>query len=196
MQEIDSATAPTKINADNAAMWPTLAERLEKFSEAYLLSTDDSLGKITVLVVDGENWRIMEDDWADDNGFREIVIKKEGVAAIGKLTNQVVKSNETAGRPPVYTVEHEGNDIFMRHIYGGETIRGLARDLNMSPSTVQKLLNETKLRMAEKFFNGEMPLLKDSPYWQKNIALLRWAVKRMRGKKRQECEKFVNNALK
>ena len=138
----------------------------------------------------------MEDVWADDNGFREFLLTKDGVNSIRDIVWHTTKERDTAGRPPVYSVEREGHDILVRHVYGGETIRHLAADMNMSPSTVQKLLNEAKMRMAEQFFDGEMPLLKDSPYWQQNIALMRWAVKRMKGKHRQDCEKFVNNAVR
>ena len=182
--------------ASIAPMWSTTAERLTEADEAYLLDTDDAAGKITVLALVGDTWRIFEDRWDAPTAFHETIISAAGVKVIAELARQKFAVREPVGRPPLYSVDNEGNDIFMRQVYGGETIRGIAKDKRMSPSTVQKLLNEAKMQTAQKLFSGELPLLKDSPYWTKNIALLRWAVKRMHGKERADYEKFVNAAVK
>ena len=190
-------TAITPIDAAGIApMWPVLAQHLTNADASYLLSTDDAAGKITVLAIFDKSWHIMEDMWDDPQGFKELIIGEDGAAAIAELVRQKFSGHDTVGRPPIYSVNNEGNDIFMRQFYGGETIRGIAREKRMSPSTVQKLLNEAKMQTAQKLFSGELPLLKDSPYWQKNIALLRWAVKRLHGKERAAYEKFVNTAAR
>lgn len=197
MMKNDDKALLTQIDvASIAPMWPVLAEHLSATDEAYLLSTDDAAGKITVLAVKNNAWHIMEDMWDAPQGFRETIIDSNGVATISELVRQKSSGHDTVGRPPLYSVDNEGNEIFMRQVYGGDTIRAIAREKQMSPSTVQKLLNEAKMQTAQKLFSGELPLLKDSPYWQKNIALLRWAVKRLHGKERAAYEKFVNNALR
>ena len=182
--------------ASIAAMWPNMAARLTETDEAYLLGTDDAAGKITVLAISGQSWLIIEDMWDNPDGFRETPISSDGVTIIAEIVREKFSGRDTVGRPPIYTIDNEGNDIFMRQVYGGETIRAIAKEKHMSPSTVQKLLNEAKMQTAKKFFSGELPLLKDSPYWTKNIALLRWAIKRMHGKERAIYEKFVNNMLR
>ena len=187
-----------QVTAENIEpMWPRAAAAIAPLEETYLLATDDTTGQITLLGQKGGLWTLIEDTWDEDGAVKSIALTGEGTANLAQIAlAKFAEHKETAGRPKLYTTDNEGRDIFIRHTYEGKTIRALAAELNMSPSTVQKLLNETKMKTAEQIFAGELPLNRESPYWQKNIALLRWAVKRMSGAKRQTCERFVEQELK
>ena len=65
----------------------------------------------------------------------------------------------------------------------------------MGPATVQKLLNRVRFKVADRFVNGELPLTPDAPNYEKNLGVLRWAIKNSSGEKREKYADFLKAAL-
>ena len=74
--------------ASIAPMWSTTAEHLTDADEAYLLDTDDAAGKITVLALTDDAWRIFEDRWDDPTAFHETIISAAGVKIISEVARR------------------------------------------------------------------------------------------------------------
>ena len=61
----------------------------------------------------------------------------------------------------------------------------------MSPTTVQKLLNKSRLQAADNFLSGTWTISKDSLNWEKNLKVLEWAIQHSSGVKRQQYEQLL-----
>ncbi len=166
---------------------------------AYLLSSEILSAlpgdeRLTVLIKSGNSIGIIEDIPANpeegtEEKYRTIVLDDIATATLAELISSPKKNRkESTGRPPKYSLAQEGTDIFIQHVYEGQSIKSIAEEHHMSPTTVQKLLNRSRLQAADNFVNGIWPLSKDSINWEKNLKLLQWAIQHSTGIKRQQYE--------
>ena len=169
---------------------------------AYILSSEILSAlpgdeRLTVLIKSGNSIGIIEDIPANpeegtEEKYRTIVLDDIATATLAELISPPKKNRkESTGRPPKYSLEQEGTDIFIQHVYEGQSIKSIAEEHHMSPTTVQKLLNRSRLQAADNFVNGIWPLSKDSINWEKNLKLLQWAIQHSTGIKRQQYETLL-----
>ena len=194
-------------NDINAETRPKLAEMLSiAEGSAYLLSTEILSAvpgdeRLVVLIISGETWGLIEDIPASPDGdtpedYRTIILDEIAVETMRALIAPPVKKRkESTGRPPKYSIDQEGTDIFIQHVYEGQSIKSIAREHHMSPTTVQKLLNKTRLQAADNFLNGTWALSKESLNWEKNLKILEWAIDHSNGVKRQQYEQLMLKLL-
>lgn len=186
----------------NAETRPKLADMLSIVEgSAYLLSTEILSAtpgdeRLVVLVMGGGSWGIIEDLPASPDGsapeqYRTIVLDEIAVGALRSLIAPPAKTRkESTGRPPKYSLEDEGAEIFIQHVYEGQSIKSIARERHMSPTTVQKLLNKTRIQAADNFLSGTWTISRDSLNWEKNLKILQWAIDHSSGSKRQQYEQL------
>ena len=179
---------------------PRLAEMLDiAAGAAYLLSdegqsTRASDERMTVLIVSAGTWGLITDTPADlerGEDYQITVLTEEArrnLRALLAIPERVRK--ESTGRPKKYTALREGMDIFLAHVYEGQSIKSIANERNMSPTTVQKLLNEARLLAADKFVSGEWSADPTSENFQKNLAVLAWAAAHSTGEKHAAYERL------
>ena len=192
----------------NGESRPKLADMLSiAEGSAYLLSTEILSAtpgdeRLVVLIMGGGSWGLIEDIPASPDGsvpeqYRAIILDEIAAEAMRSLIAPPVKKRkESTGRPPKYSLDQEGADIFIQHIYEGQSIKSIAREHHMSPTTVQKLLNKTRLRAADNFLKGTWTISKDSLNWEKNLKILEWAIQHSSGVKRQQYEQLLFDLMK
>ena len=190
-----------KLELDNAEMMARkrLARRMVDFETMYVLQRDDRKGYLLLLALEAEQWRILESVSLDHSKgrmeeLREMPIGKEGIEAI-RMALKHWSAEKPPGRPAKYDADREGQEIFVYHVYGGKTIRAIAKEFRMGPATVQKLLNRVRFKVADRFVSGELPLTPDAPNYEQNIGVLRWAVRNSQGEARARYADFVKSAL-
>ena len=71
----------------------------------------------------------------------------------------------------------------------------IAKEMQMGPATVQKLLNRVRFKVADRFVKGELPLTSDAPNYEQNLGVLRWAAKNSKGKARAQYADFLKSLL-
>lgn len=81
-------------------------------------------------------------------------------------------------------------EIFLAHVYEGQSIKRIALERDMSPTTVQKLLNEARLIAADNLVQGVWSASPDSANYQKNLDVLAWAAQHTTGEKKAACEQL------
>ena len=183
---------------------PRLAAMLEIFpGNAWLLSEenisdDPTQTRMLILIADGENVGLIDDTAADselrsEESYHMTNLNEQALASVSALLAipQARVRKESTGRPPKYSAEREGASIFIQHVYEGMSIKKLANEYDMSPTTVQKLLNQARLTAARKLLSGEWQLSKDSPNYQKNLEVMRWAVEHTKGEEQQNLKMFL-----
>ncbi|MBQ9376706.1 MAG: hypothetical protein IJU05_02740 [Schwartzia sp.] len=190
-----------KLKLDAAEMMARkrLARRIAEFETIYVLHRDDRKGYLLLLALEEEQWRILESVSLDHDTnrmeeFHEMPIDKDGIEAI-RLALKHWSADKTPGRPAKYDPNREGQEIFVYHVYGGKPIRDIAKEFRMGPATVQKLLNQVRFQVADRFVSGELPLTPDMPNYDKNVAVLQWAVRNSKGEKKARYAEFLKNAL-
>ncbi len=176
-----------------------LARRIVDFDTIYVLNRDDRKGSLVLLAMEEDRWRIMESISLDHaknrmEELREMPVEKEGIEAI-RLALKHWSAEKPPGRPAKYDPDREGQEIFVYHVYGGKPIRAIAKEFHMGPATVQKLLNRVRFQVADRFVNGELPLTPDTPNYEKNVGVLRWAIKNSEGETRAKYADFLKSAL-
>ena len=176
-----------------------LMRRIVDFETTYVLHRDDRKEYLAVLAFEADSWRIIESTAANPSQgkaeeFHEIPIGKEGIDAI-RMALRHWTADKAPGRPQKYDPDREGQEIFVYHAYGGKSIRAIAKEFHMGPATVQKLLNHVRFKVADQFVSGELPLTPDTPNYEKNIAVLRWAVRKSEGEKRAKYADFLKSVL-
>ena len=190
-----------KLEMDNAEMLARkrLARRIVDFETIYVLHRDDRKGYLLLLALEEEQWRILESVSLDHSKGRmeelhEMPVDKEGIEAI-RMALKHWSAEKPPGRPAKYDPDREGQEIFVYHVYGGKPIRAIARDFHMGPATVQKLLNRVRFKVADRFVSGELPLTPDAPNYEKNLGVLRWAIKNSDGELRAKYTDFLKATL-
>lgn len=186
---------------------PKLADMLAiAEGSAYLLSTEILSAipgdeRLVVLIMGSGTWGLIEDIPASPDGktpeeYHATILDEIAVETMRSLIAPPVrKRKESTGRPPKYSIDQEGADIFIQHIYEGQSIKSIAKEHGMSPTTVQKLLNKTRLQAADNFLNGTWALSKESLNWEKNLKILEWAIDHTTGVKRQQYEQLMLKLL-
>ncbi|MBR1553256.1 MAG: hypothetical protein IJ631_04505 [Schwartzia sp.] len=190
-----------KLELDSAEMMvrKRLARRIVDFETIYVLHRDDRKGYLLLLALEESQWRIMESVSLDHSKgrmeeLREMTIDKAGIEAI-RMALKHWSADKQPGRPSKYDPDREGQEIFVYHVYGGKTIRAIAKEFHMGPATVQKLLNRVRFKVADQFADGELPLSPDAPNYEKNLGVLRWAVKNSKGEARARYTECLKKAL-
>ncbi len=190
-----------KLELDNTEMMARkrLVRRMVDFETVYVLSRDDRKGYLLLLAMDEDQWRILESISLDHAKNRmeelhEMPIDKAGIDVI-RMALKHWSSEKPPGRPAKYDPDREGQEIFVYHVYGGKTIRAIAKEFGMGPATVQKLLNRVRFKVADQFVNGELPLTPESSNYEQNIGVLRWAIKNSQGEARAKYAEFVKSTI-
>lgn len=192
-------TTKLGLSSVQMAMRKRLMRRIVDFETTYVLHRDDRKGYLAVLAFDAESWRILDSTAADPSlgrgeELREIPIGKEGIEAI-QMALRHWTADKAPGRPAKYDPDREGQEIFVYHAYGGKSIRAIAKEFHMGPATVQKLLNHVRFKVADRFVSGELPLTPDTPNYEKNLAVLRWAMRKSQGEARARYADFLKSTL-
>jgi transposase len=184
---------------------PRLAEMLEiADGQSYLLSSEGTETaaedeRMTVLIVTEGMWGIVTDTPAQPekkveeayhitvltNEARDrlrMLLKSEGeeredeaAAATEAEIEQEENARRSPGRPQKYTVEKDGAEIFFSFVYDGMSIQDIAKERKMSPTTVQKLLNESRVAAADKLVSGEYAFLRGAADYEEKREVLIWA---------------------
>ncbi len=190
-----------KLELDSVEMMARkrLARRIVDFETIYVLHRDDRKGYLLLLALEEEQWRILESISLDHSKDRmeelhEMPIDKDGIEAI-RMALKHWSAEKPPGRPAKYDSDREGQEIFVYHVYGGKTIRAIAKDMQMGPATVQKLLNRVRFKVADRFVEGELPLEPGAPNYEQNLGVLRWAAKNSKGEDRTRYTDFLKSAL-
>ena len=179
---------------------PRLAEMLDiAAGSAYLLSAEGqttraSDERMTVLIVSSSTWGLITDTPADlerGENYQITVLTAEARENLRTLLGiQQKVRKESTGRPKKYTVERDGMDIFLAHVYEGQSIKSIALERDMSPTTVQKLLNEARFLAADNLVSGTWSATPGTPSYQKNLAVLAWAAEHATGEKKAAYEQL------
>ena len=170
---------------------PRLAEMLTiAEGSAYLLSSEGAEGdeRLTVLIVSAGTWGLIVDAPADlekGEDYQIMILTAEARKNLRMLFGIPEKvRKESTGRPKKYSVEKDGMEIFLAHVYEGQSIKRIALERDMSPTTVQKLLNEARLIAADNLVKGVWAASPDSESYQKNLDVLAWAARHSTGEKK------------
>lgn len=144
-----------------------------------LLSDEPGHSRLLLLVDTGGQYALIEDAAASpghgmEENYRLLNLPEE---ALGSLAGLLLppRRKESTGRPPKYTLAREGEEIFRQHTYEGVSIKKLAKAYQMSPTTVQKLLNQARLEAARKIRSGAWELKEGDEHYEQNLAILKWA---------------------
>ena len=176
---------------------PRLAEMLAiAKGSAYLLSSEGEDGdeRLTVLIVSAGTWGLITDAPADLERGEDYQIMtltegaRKSLRTLLGIPEKVRK--ESTGRPKKYSVEKDGMEIFLAHVYEGQSIKRIALERDMSPTTVQKLLNDARIIAADNLVKGVWSASPDSANYQKNLDVLAWAAQHTTGEKKAACEQL------
>ena len=149
-----------------------------------------------MLIVSAGTWGLITDAPADLERGEDYQIMtltegaRKSLRTLLGIPEKVRK--ESTGRPKKYSVEKDGMEIFLAHVYEGQSIKRIALERDMSPTTVQKLLNEARLIAADNLVQGVWSASPDSANYQKNLDVLAWAAQHTTGEKKAACEVTVN----
>ena len=168
---------------------------------SYLLSQDEE-ERLLVLVKSDGGWGFIEDSPAtldEENRpeqYKAIVLDNAALESLAKLIAPLVRNRrESSGRPPKYSVGEEGGYIFFQHIYMGQSIKSLAAEFKMSPTTVQKLLNIARREAADNIVEGNLDMSPDSPNFFKHLKILKWAMEHSESPVKEVYGEFLNKFL-
>ena len=176
---------------------PRLAEMLAiARGSAYLLSSEGEDGdeRLTVLIVSAGTWGLITDAPADLERGEDYQIMtltegaRKSLRTLLGIPEKVRK--ESTGRPKKYSVEKDGMEIFLAHVYEGQSIKRIALERDMSPTTVQKLLNDARIIAADNLVKGVWSASPDSANYQKNLDVLAWAAQHSKGEKKAAYERL------
>lgn len=188
-----------ELSSINTGARRRLAKKLVDIDEAYVISIDQEKNYLLILTVEGGKWRIIADTAADPSRgqvevYREAGIDEAGMPIVCRAAARWGK-DRVPGRPSIYDDEKEGQEIFVQHVYEGKSIRAIAADMHMSPSTVQKILNRVRMKVAKKMLDGELLLSLESPIYAKSLDVLRWAMKNSEGEEQEKYRQFLKTQI-
>ena len=179
-----------------------LAKRLVDIDDAFLLSINQDKNYLLLLLQEADSWKLVEDTAADPSRgqvevYHELAIDPEGLPVLCRLAQQAAEATPSRppGRPAVYDDAKEGQDIYVAHVYEGKSIRTIAKDMKMSPSTVQKILNRVRFQVADKLVAGELSLTPDPFAYGPSLDVLRWAMKNSEGELQEKYRTFLRSVL-
>lgn len=182
---------------------PKLAEMLSIVDGfAYLLSTeslsaDPDDNRLVIFIMSPGTCGLIEDSPAHPESggeeyYHATLLDDISIISLRSLIAPPPKvRKESTGRPPKYSMEQEGTDIFIQYVYEGQSIKSIAQEHKMSPTTVQKLLNQSRLRAADNFVSGVWHMSPESVNWSKNLQIMQWAIKHSTGEKQQAYQDFL-----
>ena len=188
---------PEDVNAD---LRPQLSTMLYLTGgEAWLLS-EESLGtdpehtRLLILLASAGQFVLIEDTLmpGSEEAYRQTSLSEEAMESLSALMAPLFPQQRVpAGRPPKYSLANEGTEIFIRHLYENMSIKKLAREYQMSPTTVQKLLNQARSRAARQMLSGEWPLTAGTAHYQQDISVLAWAASHLDKDEQAACRQLL-----
>jgi len=188
------------LNVDtvNKELRPRLYEMIAiAGGEAYILSREelsDEEGdeKLLVLLIGEGTMLLIEDtpkslDGELDEIYKALLIDDTAKENLAKILVPIAKiRKESTGRPKVY-LEDMAETIFLENYIDNLSIKKISFKRNMSPTTVQKLLNEYRLKLADRIANGEEITIIENDTENK-LKILEWAISKTEGDKRRKYE--------
>lgn len=188
------------LNVDtvNKELRPRLYEMIAiAGGEAYILSREelsDEEGdeKLLVLLIGEGTMLLIEDtpkslDGELDEIYKALLIDDTAKENLAKILVPIAKiRKESTGRPKVY-LEDMAETIFLENYIDKLSIKKISFKRNMSPTTVQKLLNEYRLKLADRIANGEEITIIENDTENK-LKILEWAISKTEGDKRRKYE--------
>lgn len=188
------------INADRR---PKLAKQISEFGgDVFLLSSerlsdDPEDNRLVIYIVKFDMCGIIEDipskpDKSVEEQYHLTMLNDTSINSLRTIISKPHKTRkESTGRPPKYSMEIDGAEIFIQHVYEGQSIKDIAKLRHMSPTTAQKLLNQSRIFVAENFLNGTWQMSRNSANWDKDLSLIKWVIKHTTGAKQQEYKNFL-----
>ncbi|MBR2214319.1 MAG: hypothetical protein IJ849_01015 [Selenomonadaceae bacterium] len=166
---------------------------------AYLLSSEGLSNnpedtRLLIFIMSPGTCGLIEDSPASVEGgsdeyYHAIVLDDVSLISLRTLISPPQRiRKESTGRPPKYSLAKEGQEIFKQYTEEGIPIKRIAKERRMSPTTVQKLLNLTRLQAVEEIVAGA------APPTEENLKLLRWAAEHG-DEDRQEVYRELLNKL-
>ena len=188
------------LNVDtvNRELRPRLYEMIAiAGGEAYILSREELSDaeddeKLLVLLMGEGTMLLIEDspkslDGESDEIYKALLLDDDARENLAKILVPIAKiRKESTGRPKVY-LEDMAETIFLENYIDKLSIKKISFKRNMSPTTVQKLLNEYRLKLAERIANGEEVTIIENDTENK-LKILEWAISRTEGDKRRKYE--------
>lgn len=190
--------SPADINAD---LRPQLSAMLcLAGGEAWLLS-EDSMGdgpdyaRLLILLSSAGQFVLIEDTLMPgaEESYRQTTLPGKALESLASLmAPAALPRSFSAGRPPKYSLANEGTEIFIRHLYEKMSIKKLAREYRMSPTTVQKLLNQARSRAARQMLAGDWPLTPGTAHYQQDLSVLLWASTHLARDEQAKCREILS----
>ena len=184
----------------DAQLRPQLAAMLHLAGgEAWLLSeegmgTEPEHTRLLILLASAGQFVLIEDALmpGSEETYRQTTLSGQALESLSALMAPRVPPRQApAGRPPKYSLANEGTEIFIRHLYENMSIKKLAREYQMSPTTVQKLLNQARSRAARQMLSGEWPLTVGTAHYQQDISVLIWAASHLSREEQAACRQLL-----
>ncbi len=171
--------------------------------KAYVLSTEvlsDAPGdeKLLVVLIGENNFLLIEDtpkNGEDDEVYRAILVDEAAKNILASIISPVKIRKESPGRPKVYN-DDTARELFVENFYNNVSIKKLSFQRNMSPTTIQKLLNEYRMKLAEAMVAGEDITEINNDDYDGKLRLIEWAISKKRGEDRRRFEQFYFSLAK
>lgn len=159
-------------------------------SEVLSDAPDDE--KLLVLVMGAGNSLIIEDtpksaDGEIDEVYKAMLIDDDARENLAKILAPAGRlRKESTGRPKLYH-EDVAEELFIDNYQKNLSIKKISFRRNMSPTTVQKLLNEYRMNLANKIANNEdIPIIANDT--ENKLKILEWAITKSTGEIRRNFE--------
>lgn len=165
--------------------------------KAYILSSEilseaEDDEKLLVLLTGEDTLLLIEDtpksaDGESDEIYKAVLIDNDARENLAKILVPDIKvRKESTGRPKVYH-EDMAETIFLENYLDKLSIKKISFKRNMSPTTVQKLLNEYRMNLAERIAGGEDITIIENDTENK-LKILEWAISKSEGDVRRKYE--------
>ena len=197
----DKVLKPDMVDRDER---PRLFEMLSIVKDkAYVLSREilsDLPGdeKLIVVLIGENNFLLIEDtpkNGGDDEVYRAILVDETAKDILASIISPVKIRKESPGRPRIYT-DDTARELFVANFFDNVSIKKLSFKKNMSPTTIQKLLNEYRMNIAEAIIAGEDITVIKNDDKESKLKIIEWAISKKRGDERRRFEQFYFNLSK